>query len=71
MRWHEIIILLLLIPVVLYLRHQTYRNVRGNARISRDTERLWQNLKRWRRNRRERKELRNKYKYLNRDRKAK
>ena len=65
MKWYEIIFLLLLIPVGAYLRNQTYRNVHGNATIGRDIERLWQNLKRWRRNRRERKELRNKYKYLN------
>jgi hypothetical protein len=65
MKWYEIILLLLLIPVGAYLRNQTYRNVHGNATIGRDIERLWQNLKRWRRNRRERKELRNKYKYLN------
>ena len=70
MKWY-IILLLLLIPVGAYLRNQTYRNVHGNATIGRDIERLWQNLKRWRRNRRERKELRNKYKYLNRNRKAK
>lgn len=65
MKWYEIILLLLLIPVGAYLRNQTYRNVHGNATIGRDIERLWQNLKRWKRNRRERKELRNKYKYLN------
>ena len=65
MKWYEILLLLLLIPVGAYLRNQTYRNVHGNATIGRDIERLWQNLKRWRRNRRERKELRNKYKYLN------
>ena len=65
MKRYEIILLLLLIPVGAYLRNQTYRNVHGNATIGRDIERLWQNLKRWRRNRRERKELRNKYKYLN------
>ena len=65
MKWYEIILLLLLIPVGAYLRNQTYRNVHGNATIGRDIERLWQNLKRWRRNRRERKALRQKYKYLN------
>ena len=65
MKRYEIILLLLIIPVGAYLRNQTYRNVHGNATIGRDIERLLQNLKRWRRNRRERKELRNKYKYLN------
>jgi hypothetical protein len=65
MKWYEIAILILLLPLGAYLREQTYRNVHGNATIGRDIERLWQNLKRWRRNRRERKELRNKYKYLN------
>jgi hypothetical protein len=65
MKWYEIILLLLLIPVGAYLRNQTYRNVHGNATIDRDIERIWQNLKRWSRNRRERKELRNNYKYLN------
>ncbi len=65
MKWYEIILLLLLIPVGAYLRNQTYRNVHGNTTIGRDIERLWQNLKRWRRNRREKKELRNRYKYLN------
>jgi hypothetical protein len=65
MKWYEIILLLLLIPVGAYLRNQTYRNVHGNATIGRDIERLWQNLQRWRRDRRERKELRSKYKYLN------
>lgn len=65
MKWYEIILLLLLIPVGAYLRNQTYRNVHGNATIGRDIERLWQKLQRWRKNRRERKELRSKYKFLN------
>ena len=65
MKWYEIILLLLLIPVGAYLRNQTYRNVHGNATIGRDIERLWQKLQRWRQNRRERKELRSKYKFLN------
>lgn len=65
MKWYEIAILILLLPLGAYLREQTYRNVYGNATIGRDIERLWQNLQRWRRDRRERKELRNKYKYLN------
>lgn len=65
MKWYEIILLLLFIPVGAYLRNQTYRNVHGNATIGRDIERLWQKLQRWRKNRRERKELRSKYKFLN------
>lgn len=65
MKWYEIAILILLLPLGAYLREQTYRNVYGNATIGRDIERLWQNLQRWRRDRRERKELRSKYKYLN------
>ena len=65
MKWYEIILLLFLIPVGAYLRNQTYRNVHGNATIGRDIERLWQKLQRWRQNRRERKELRSKYKFLN------
>ncbi len=65
MKWYEIILLLLLIPVGAYLRTQTYRNLYGKATIGRDIERLWQRLKRWRRDRRERKALRQKYKYLN------
>jgi len=65
MKWYEIAILILLLPLGAYLREQTYRNVYGNATIGRDIERLWQNLQRWRRDRRKRKELRSKYKYLN------
>ena len=65
MKWYKIAILILLLPLGAYLREQTYRNVYGNATIGRDIERLWQNLQRWRRDRRERKELRSKYKYLN------
>lgn len=61
MKWYEILLLLLLIPVGAYLRSQTYRSVHGNATIGRDIERLWQNLQRWRRDRRERKALKNKY----------
>ena len=62
MKWYEIILLLLLIPVGAYIRSQAYRNV---PTIGRDIERLWQNLQRWRRDRMERKELSNKYKHLN------
>ena len=65
MKWYEIILLLLLIPVGAYLRNQTYRNVYGNATIGRDIKRLWQNLQRKGKNRREKRELKNKYKHLN------
>ena len=69
MKWYEIILLLFLIPVGAYLRNQSYRNVHGNTTIGRDIEKFWQNIQRWRRNRREDKALRNKYKYLNNKRK--
>ena len=65
MKWYEIAILILLLPLGAYLREQTYRNVHGNATIVRDLSKLWQSLQRWRSDRRERKELRSKYKYLN------
>lgn len=56
MKWHEIVILILLLPLGAYLREQTYRNAHGNATIVRDLSKLWQSLRRWRRDRRERKE---------------
>jgi len=65
MKWYEIILLLLLIPVGAYLRNQIYRNVYGNATIGRDIKRLWQNLQRRGKNRRKDRELKNKYKHLN------
>lgn len=65
MKWYEIILLLLSIPVAAYLREQTYRNLHGKATIGRDIERLWQKIQRWRRNRRERRALKQKYKHLN------
>ena len=65
MRWYEIVLLFLIVPIGAYIREQTYRSTRGNTTIGRDIERLLQNIQRWRRDRRERKELRSKYKYLN------
>lgn len=56
MKWYEIAILILLLPLGAYLREQTYRNVHGNATIARDLSKLWQSLQRWRSDRRERKE---------------
>ena len=56
MKWYEIAILILLLPLGAYLREQTYRNVHGNATIVRDLSKLWQSLQRWRSDRRERKE---------------
>ena len=56
MKWYEIAILILLLPLGAYLREQTYRNVHGNATIVRDLSKLWQSLQRWRSERRERKE---------------
>lgn len=64
MKWYEIVIVILLLPLGAYLREQTYRNLHGNATIVRDLSKLWQSLQRWRRDRRERKDLRSKYKYL-------
>ena len=58
MKWYEIAILILLLPLGAYLREQTYRNVHGNATIVRDLSKLWQSLQRWRSDRRERKEKR-------------
>lgn len=56
MKWYEIAILILLLPLGAYLRNQTYRNVHGNATIVSDLSKLWQSLQRWRSERRERKE---------------
>lgn len=56
MKWYEIAILILLLPLGAYLREQTYRNAHGNATIVRDLSKLWQSLQRWRSDRRERKE---------------
>ena len=56
MKWYEIAILILLLPLGAYLREQTYRNVHGNATIVRGLSKLWQSLQRWRSDRRERKE---------------
>lgn len=56
MKWYEIAILILLLPLGAYLREQIYRNVHGNATIVRDLSKLWQSLRRWRSERRERKE---------------
>ena len=44
MKWYEIAILILLLPLGAYLREQTYRNVHGNATIVRDLSKLWQSL---------------------------
>lgn len=49
MKWYEIAILILLLPLGAYLRVQTYRNVHGNATIARDLSKLWQSLRRWKR----------------------
>ena len=56
MKWYEIAILILLLPLGAYLREQTYRNVHGNATIVRDLSKLWQSLQRWRSDRMGRKE---------------
>ena len=49
MKWYEIAILILLLPLGAYLRVQTYRNVHGNATIARDLSKLWQSLRRLKR----------------------
>ena len=56
----RIVAVILLILVGAYLREQAYRSVYRNATIGRDIERLWQNLKRWRRDRIERKKHKSK-----------
>ena len=53
-----IIAVVLLIPVGAYLREQTSRNGHGNATIVRDLSNIWQSLRRWRSDRRERKSRR-------------
>lgn len=54
----QILLLIVLIPIGAYLREQTYRNVHGNATMVRDLSNLWQSLRRWRSDRRERKSRR-------------
>lgn len=54
----QILLLIVLIPIGAYLREQTYRNVHGNATIVRYISNLWQSLRRWRSDRRERKSRR-------------
>ena len=65
MKWYEIAILILLLPLGAYLREQTYRNVHGNATIVRDLSKLWQSLQRWRSERRKRKEYNKRLKIKN------
>lgn len=54
MKWYEIAVVILLLPIGAYLREQTYRNIYGNATIARDLSKLWQSLKRWRSERKSR-----------------
>ena len=56
----RIVAVIFLILVGAYLRGQAYRSVYGNATIGRDIERLWQNLKRWIRDRMESKKHKSK-----------
>lgn len=56
----RIVAVILLILAGAYLREQAYRSVYRNATIGRDTERLWQNIKRWRRDRMESKKHKSK-----------
>ena len=56
----RIVAVILLILVGAYLREQAYRSVYRNATIGRDRERLWKNLKRRRRDRRESKKHKSK-----------
>ena len=43
----KILFVLLLLPLGVYLREQTYRNVHGNATIGRDLESLFERLRKW------------------------
>lgn len=43
-----VIAIILLSPLILYLRDQTYRNLYGNATIREDIESLFRRFKRWR-----------------------
>ena len=56
-----LLILILLSPLLLYLREQAYRSTHGKATIDRDLSELLQSFRRWREERR----LRQKYKNLN------
>lgn len=57
----SVIVVILLIPIGAYLREQIYRSLHGNATIGRDIESLIQSFKEWR----YRRELKKKYKNLN------
>lgn len=50
-----VIVIILLSPLILYLRDQTYRNLYGKATIGEDLERLLRTLREWIQRRRERK----------------
>ena len=41
MRWYEIVLLFLIVPIGVYLREQTYKSTRGNTTIGRDLENLY------------------------------
>lgn len=47
MRWYEIVIIALLIPVGFYLREMAYKFQRRPSRLQSDITHLWQNLRRW------------------------
>lgn len=43
-----VVVVILLSPLILYLREQTYRNLYGNATIREDIESLFRRFRRWR-----------------------
>lgn len=43
-----VVVVILLSPLILYLREQTYRNLYGNATIREDIESLVRRFRRWR-----------------------
>lgn len=53
MRWYEVIIILLLLPVGLYLREIAYSSITRPNRLFEDIADLWQRLRLWKHRRAE------------------
>lgn len=65
MTWKTLLLLLVIIPVGLYLRHVTYWRVHGRNIIAEDIEELRSHFHRWQQKRAKRKAEQKKYGHLN------
>lgn len=60
-----VLALVFIIPIGLYIRQQNYKGIYGNSTICQDLENLIGKCRQWRNEKRSKRELKEKYKHLN------